>query len=287
MKNLVSVFSLIYYSCKILLIVLLFNWWMDGAFANERPGNLKEIEEMGELIDQRDLYNVLGDENFEFKETIKCTQIARGQDPYLNRRAPVRYFVCPDGTPSFNQPDSTGNGGWNGYCGQTAVSNLTAMLCKRYFTPETVDSYATDVTPGNLPGTNLRALKRIFTESYTNVRSANPCPKNGKWKAHSPWTEQGLINGVKRALFQGPGKVQRKRSNGSTISITPVGLLIGSGIDKLHWVTVVDFHSNPQDRFGCDVVMNTWGNQKVMTCENLARYANTMLLGHSYHAFER
>ncbi len=287
MKNLVSVFSLIYYACKILLIVALFQWWMDGAIASTGTEQIKEVEEMGELIDHRDFINVLGDDTYDFKETINCTQIARGQDPYLNRRAAVNYFVCPDGTASFPQPDSTGNGGWNGYCGQTAVTNLTAMLCKRYFTPETVDTYATDVTPGNLPGTNIRALKKIFTESYTNVRQANPCPNTGKWKQRSAWTHQGLIDGIKKSLYQGPGTVQRKRLNGTTIAITPVAVLIGSGIDKLHWITVVDFRSNPQDSFGCDVVMNTWGNQKVMTCEKLVDYANTLLLGNSYLAFER
>jgi len=281
MKNLVSVFSLIYYACKILLIVALFQWWMDGAFASTGG-----VEEMHGAMEQRDFINLMGDDTFEFKETIKCTKVARGRDPYLNRRAPVSYFVCPDGTPSFNQPDSTGNGGWNGYCGQTAVSNMSAMLCKRYFTPETVDTYATDVTPGNLPGTNLRALKKIFTETYSNVRQANPCPA-GNWKARTPWTQRGLIDGVKKALMNGPGKVQRKRLNGTSITITPVAVLIGRGVDKLHWVTVVDFRNNPEDDFGCDVVMNTWGNQKVMTCENFADYANTVLLGNSYLAFER
>ncbi len=285
MKNLVSVFSLIYYACKILLIVALFQWWMDGAFANTPSAPAEKSVQ--ELMDERDIINILGDDTFDFKETIKCAQVVSGRDPYLNRRAAVSYFVCPDGTASFNQPDSTGNGGWNGYCGQTAVSNLSGMLCKRYFTPETVDTYATDVTPGNLPGTNLRALRKIFTESYSNVRQANPCPSTGTWKARSPWTHKGLIDGVKKALLQGPGKVQRKRLNGTTISITPVAVLIGSGIDKLHWVTVVDFRSNPQDSFGCDVVMNTWGNQKVMTCEKFADYANTMLLGNSYLVFEK
>jgi hypothetical protein len=283
MKNLVSVFSLIYYSCKILLIALLFQWWMDGAFANSTRPAEKSVQE---LLSERESLNLMGDDTFEFKETITCAQAMSGRDPYLNRRAAVSYFVCPDGTTSFPQPNSTGNGGWNGYCGQTAVSNATGMLCKRYFTPQTVDSYATDITPGNLPGTNLRALKKIFTESYTNVRQANPCP-SGTWKQHSPWTQQGLIDGIKDSLLKGPGKFQRRRLNGTTISITPVLVLIGSGIDKLHWLTVVDFRNNPQDRFGCDVVMNTWGNQKLMTCENLADYGNTLLLGFNYLAFEK
>jgi hypothetical protein len=284
MKNLVSVFSLIYYLSKILLIVLLFNWWMDGAFAQETATPAERS--VKELQDDRDVLNVLGDDTFEFKETINCSQVMSGRDPYLNRRAAVSYFVCPDGTTSFPQPDSTGSGGWNGYCGQTAVSNIAGMLCKRYFTPQTVDTYATDITPGTLPGTNLQALRKIFTERYSNVRQANPCPA-GTWKQHNPWTQQGLIDGIKNALLRGPGKVQRKRLNGTTISITPVLVLIGSGIDKLHWLTVVDFRSNPQDRFGCDVVANTWGTQKLMTCENLADYGNTLLFGNSYISFQR
>ncbi len=283
MKNLVSVFSLIYYSCKILLIVLLFNWWMDGAFASSSTSTDEKVVQ--ELIDQRDSFSLLGDETFEFKETINCTQIVSGRDPYLNRRAPVRYFVCPDGTSSIPQPDSTGSGGWNGYCGQTAVANAAGMMCKRYFAPQTVDTYATDITPGTLPGTNVLALKKIFTESYTNVRQANPCPK-GAWKLRNPWSKKGFIDGIKRELWQGPGKVQRNRLNGTKISITPVLVLIGSGIDKLHWLTVVDFRQNPQDLFGCDVVMNTWGTQKLMTCENLAAYGNTLLLGFNYIAFQ-
>lgn len=286
MKNLVSVFSLIYYACKILLIVALFQWWMDGAFAAPRENAVHEMEDMEDLIDQRDFLNILGDDTYDFKETIKCSTVANGSDSY-SRRGAVSYFVCPDRTASFGQPDSTGNGGWNGYCGQTAVSNAVGMMCGRYFTPQTVDTYATDVTPGNLPGTNLRALRRIFTERFSNVRQANPCPTNGTWKAFAPWTEKGFIDGLKKALWNGAGQVSRKRLNGSTVKISPVILLMGRGVDKLHWLTLVDFRNNPQDRFGCDAVMNTWGNQKVMTCENLASYGNTLLLGYSYLAFTK
>jgi len=218
---------------------------------------------------------------------VNCSVSRQGQDNYHGGRAATTYFVCPDGTFSFPQPDSTGYEGWNGYCGETAVSNVSGMMCERFLSPQTVGTYATDITPGTLPATNLRALKKIFTENYTNVRRSNPCPVNGSWKARGANSDQNFINAVMVSVLQGPGGFTRQRADGTSKEITPTMVLMAHGFSKLHWVTIVDFRRNNDDKFACDVVMNTWGQQKIMTCANFAKYSKTALFGYSILTFER
>jgi hypothetical protein len=277
MKNLVSFFSLIYYATKILLMVFLVQWWLGDAFAAE---NLAVSSQEASVIEsQRELLNLLGDGTFSFKQKINCTKLETGSDPVRATRGSTKFYRCQDLTISFPQPDSTGANGWNGYCGQVAVSNMSSMYCQRSMSPKTIDQYATDITPGNRPGTNHRALKKIFSES------SKYCPE-GSWKSHSPWTANGFIEGLQDSLWRGPGKVQRKRSNGKNINISPVAILIAADATTLHWVTLVDFLQNDDDKYGCDALMNTWGTQKLMTCENLVRYGATFLFGYQYLSFE-
>lgn len=54
----------------------------------------------------------------------------------------------------------------------------------------------------------------------------------------------------------------------------------------MHWVTVVDFLQDRQDIYGCQLVMNTWGSQRVMTCKNFIDYAMNPVFGYRYLRFE-
>lgn len=282
MKNLVSIFSIIYYATKILILVSLFQWWMGTA--NAASTVERNVEVAAALESQRELLNLLGDGTFTFKESIGCNTLLRGTDSYWQSRGTVNYYRCPDLTLSFPQPDSTGLNGWNGYCGQTTVSTIVGMLCNRFIDPKVIDQYASDVTPGNRPSTNQKALKKIFTEDLFRGR-VNNCPE-GVWKEYTASNENKYIEDLKSSLWAGPGKVKRKRNNGSTINITPVAVLISAGLKTHHWVTLVDFKANRDDKFGCDAVVNTWGNQKVITCANLAKFGDTTLFGYRYLTLE-
>ena len=284
MKNLVSFYSLIYYACKILLIISLFNWWIGHADAAE--AEKMALEALEGLDSDQKMINMLGNGMFKFKQTIACSSKFNGTDRFISGRESVVYRRCPDLTVSFDQPNSSGAGGWNGYCGQTAVSNTTAMFCTRFLNPTFNDQYATDVTPGNRPDTSVRALRKIFSEAHPIFRSRNnPCPE-GRWVNESPWTAKGYLQGLREALWDGQGRVQRKRPDGSIIHISPVMLLIASGVQALHWVTLVDFHQNSDDKYGCDAVVNTWGSQRLLTCENLVKYGQTPIFGYRYLKFE-
>lgn len=273
MKNLVSFFSFIYYATKILVILSLINWWFSEANAQERV-----------LVSDRKLINLIGDGVFKFKQSIDCKHVLAGYDPYDRQRGKVLYNVCADNTITFDQPDSTGYRDWNGYCGQTAVSNLAGMLCRRFIHPELIDDYATDITPGTLPETNQLALNLLFRERLSPEGRTNPCPK-GRWTSGTALTKKGYLAGLREALWQGPGEYKRRRPDGSWIKITPVPVFIASGVQNIHWVTLVDFHENKSDKYGCDAVLNTWGMQKHMTCERLVDYGFTPIYGFRYLRF--
>ena len=70
---------------------------------------------------------------------------------------------CPDGSTSFQQPDSQGIGGWEGKCGQTAASNILKMHCGENISPKSVGHYFDDSTPGVYPDTAAKGLNRLFS----------------------------------------------------------------------------------------------------------------------------
>ena len=79
--------------------------------------------------------------------------------------------VMPDGSYSWEQPDSTGVGGWNGYCGQTAMANLLTTYKGVDVTPSDVANAADDWTPGSDPRTLMRAIHALTTDPETYALS--------------------------------------------------------------------------------------------------------------------
>lgn len=266
-------------SLATLLLFLCLSSPTGTAFAAQLSENDGEIA--ATLESQRELFNTLGNGTYEFKDTVNCERLITRTDPIYPSRGAINFYVCPDLTISFPQPDSSGFSGWNGKCGQTAVSNLSGMLCHRYINPDKVDSYASDLTPGNRPATNLKALKKIFDEDYLRRRTGSGCPQ-GTWKEYTSSSENKFLEDLQSSLWNGPGKYKRKRKNGTTITINPVAVLLSAGLKSHHWVTLVDFQRNKEDRFGCDAIMNTWGSQKIMTCEDLVRAGYTTFYGYRY-----
>ncbi len=270
MKNLTSFFSLIYWLCKITVIVVLYQLWMGQAFAVEAELVEADEEESIKFIaeSQKSVLGLLGDKEFKFKKHVTCSKL-------FTLSGEVSHYECEDKTISFIQPDSTGAGGWNGYCGHVAISNVTRMICNRSINP--LQTGARDMTPGTRPDTNRNALNDLFARVST-------CP-SGKWLSRTALSANSYILRLRNALYSGAASVTRVRNRSEKVSITPVPVLIASSIQSFHWVTVVDFIYNSADKYNCDVVMNTWGDQKIMTCENLVKFGRTPLLGFSFLTF--
>ncbi|MCA9652814.1 MAG: hypothetical protein KC501_23045 [Myxococcales bacterium] len=71
-----------------------------------------------------------------------------------------RLFLMPDGSYSWEQPDSNGTNGWEGFCGQTAIANLlTTIQGGVQVSPQDVSRAADDWTPGSRPSTLMRAIQ--------------------------------------------------------------------------------------------------------------------------------
>jgi hypothetical protein len=70
--------------------------------------------------------------------------------------------LMPDGSVSWDQPDSKGVAGWEGLCGQTAVANLLTTHRQRVgVSPEEVARAADDWAPGTVAPTLMRAIRQI------------------------------------------------------------------------------------------------------------------------------
>lgn len=215
------------------------------------------------------IQDISGGREYEWKASISCSKKAAGKDPVYPGLKAVDYYVCPDKTISHIQPPSTGMNGWEGYCGQTAISNVTSMMCDRHMSPKSNDYYGTDISPGHAPITMRKALTKIFNEKP----KTNKCSRV-TWRTRSLFSASSFLNTVKGDLFGSKHKAKRFRSETSYVQVTPTPVLLNSGGLNYHWVTVVDIISNKYDPHGCDVVVNTWGDQKVLTCENFIRYGN-------------
>lgn len=215
-----------------------------------------------------------GGKEYEWKSATSCAIKGLGSDVVYSSLKPVSYYICPDKTISHAQPPSTGLNGWEGYCGQTAMSNITSMLCGRHMTPKSNDFYGTDYTPGQHSSTMKISLRKIFTESP----KSNTCPKV-KWNVRKNWNGASFLKSVKGDLFGSTKKIRRFRTENTYVNVTPTPVLLNSGGLNYHWVTVVDIISNKKDTYGCDVVVNTWGDQKSLTCDNFVSYANHAGIG--------
>ena len=110
------------------------------------------------------------------------------------------------GSWSWDQPASAGIAGWEGRCGQTCVSNLLANSPGgTRVTPQRVIQTAWDVTPGSLPSTVLRALRRL-------------APMNGRTYSLSENDENALSDAT---------------------PTNPIGCLVAWSPSTLHWITPV------------------------------------------------
>jgi len=241
------------------------------SFANALPRPVTEMETRHKSYIQTNS----GSKDFKWKSHTSCSSKAFGSDVVYPRLEAAPYYICPDKTISHIQPESTGINGWEGYCGQTAVSNVTSMLCNRHMSPKGNDYYGTDATPGQHSSTMRKSLRKIFTE----FPSANTCPKAITWNTRTTWTRSGFLRSVKGDLFGSTKKVRRYRSERTYVSVTPTPVLLNSGGLNYHWVTVVDIIDNRNDDYGCDVIVNTWGDQKTLTCEHFVEYGDHSGLG--------
>jgi hypothetical protein len=268
MKNLTSLFSLIYWLSKAMIFLILIQLWWSDAKAMSSEGSLAyELERM--KVDQaKGLINILGQGHFNFKRHIPCSKLFLLQGK-------ASFYQCDDQTVSFIQPSSTGPGGWNGYCGEVAVSNVTRMLCGKAIDPLKIPAH--DVTPGTRPGTLRSATQQIFDHSAQ-------CPR-GRWLTRGALTASSYLTRLKAALYNQPHQIRRDRNSVERVEVTPVPVLIASNIQNYHWVTLVDFIYNRNDKYQCDAVVNTWGDQKLMTCENLVKHGNTPIVGYSFLTF--
>lgn len=215
-----------------------------------------------------------GGKEYSWKSSTSCTVKGAGKDAVYPSLKAVPYYVCPDKTISHGQPDSTGLNGWEGYCGQTSISNITSMLCGRHMSPKSNDFYGTDYTPGQHSSTIKSSLRKIFTERP----NLNTCPKV-TWNVRQNWSGGSFLKSVKGDLFGSTKKIRRYRSATTYVNVTPTPVLLNSGGLNYHWVTVVDIINNKNDTYGCDVVVNTWGDQKTLTCANFVSYADHSSIG--------
>jgi len=175
---------------------------------------------------------------------------------------------CNDGTVSFVQPSSEGWWGAEGKCGQTAVSNIIYMFCKRAAHPKTyVDHYLGDITPGVRPGTLTDGLNDIFNK-------LEGCPSTD-WDTEVENNETNYINQIARSLKTNkslPNLVKRKRKDGTEIYRRPVSLLIRVPSSKkgLHWVTAVDL---VRSKNSCNIFINHWDDQYKVPCNLMAKWS--------------
>lgn len=215
-----------------------------------------------------------GGKDYVWKSSTSCKSKKTGIDLVYPTIKSVSYYVCPDTTISHLQPDSSGLNGWEGYCGQTAVSNITSMLCGRHMDPKSNDYYGTDSSPGQHSSTMKLSLRKIFAEEP----KTNSCPKV-TWNVRQNWRDSSVLKSIRGDLFGSTKKIRRFRNPTTYVNITPTPVLLNSGGLNYHWVTVVDIISNAKDKHKCDVVVNTWGNQKTLTCENFVSYTDHSGLG--------
>jgi len=179
------------------------------------------------------LYNACMDECHQ--GFMKCTERQR---PH---RVEPRPGHARTRTYSWDQPDSEGPGGYYGYCGPTAASNLLANMCG-YLVPP---SRLAECCFGLGPGTNPRAL----------VETLNGLHDCGRWAVcHSDVLDGDPLD----TLFE---------------QLPAAALLDWDGALELHWVTVVDVHRTGGS---CQVVYNHWGRQDRMGCnEFIERWSLT------------
>jgi hypothetical protein len=200
---------------------------------------------------------------------------------------------CPDGTISFEQPDSEGIADMEGKCGQTAAANLYRTYCKLNASPKLLDKFFYDAGPGVAPKTlvsglnNLWLADRIYRIKYKQKRT---CP-DGTWNKRIAKNEHDFLYFISRSLrkkyknksgnyTQPKRKRFFKNNSGETSPVSPLAVLIETDGKKggfgLHWVTVVDMYYINNE---CRIIYNTWNRQYDSSCSSFSKKASKTTLG--------
>ena len=218
----------------------------------------------------------VGGENLLYATEKMNDYKVRGACPKTEERVNAEFHRCKDGTVTYEQPDSTGINGYNGFCGETAASNVLYMQCRVFSNPETYSNkYTRDPGPGTLPSSLRRGLNDMFDKW-------DGCPK-GKWEKYSGASSpEEYFSYLIGGLEEEHGNIMRTRSDGSRVRRTPFPIMIEvppKGGKGLHWITLVDVegwegkNKQIEDQENCNAVVNHWGDQYKVPCHRLASWA--------------
>jgi len=148
-------------------------------------------------------------------------------EAYTGTIATLVRTPAPPGMPgSWDQPDSEGILGQNGYCGATAAANLL-----HFYGKEVSPRQAIDAGCWSWVGTTATDLARYFKKSF---------PELGCYRGRMPWDADALQN-LRNALAIGK----------------PVAVQFMTGALNAHWVTVVGVHGEGEHP---ELVVMTWGH---------------------------
>jgi hypothetical protein len=179
---------------------------------------------------------------------------------------------CPDGSFSVKQASSEGAFEQEGMCGQTSIINIIEMACGITVSNELANEYLRDVTPGVSPSTFSYGLNELSSI----IESENPgsCDLD-KFKKYNSSSFADFPTDLYLLLAQGNGKnmITRKNKNGAIVQRSPVAIFIQNpnrGYFGAHWVTVVDIEDFKND---CTAIVNHWGKQFKVPCDDLAEMA--------------
>ena len=204
-----------------------------------------------------------------------------------------RNEICPDGTISYEQPDSEGFKDSEGKCGQTAAANLFKTYCGLNAPPKLIDNFFWDPTPGVHPDTLEAGMNNIWRADkiHRNRRGEKSTCPVGVWEKRVATDANdflGLINSSLRKKYKNTQGVfsQPKRNRfpenslSKPVEVSPLAVLIETDGKKdgvsLHWVTVVDKYYVGND---CRIIYNTWNDQYDTSCSDFATKASKTTFG--------
>ena len=190
---------------------------------------------------------------------------------------------CSDGSRAYVQPYSEQRAfidGYEGRCGQTTAANLFKMHCnKDLYSPNLLNGYFNDITPGVRPATLADGLNKIFDRNHIS------CPFSGRWSVYEATDEADFLDLINKGLGQinyGGRKWQsfkRKRIQ-VMAERSPLAVLVipswGEKGKSLHWITIVDMYFLKNT---CYMIYNDDGYQFKTTCKRVANMASKTLLG--------
>ena len=207
------------------------------------------------------------------KSNERCdVKVDLRQKDWLDYPKEICYGKCKDGTFSSKQAPSEGNLKQEGMCGQTSIINIIEMSCGISLSNNLVNEFVRDNTPGVSPST----FKTGINDITSTINKINPsaCDLN-KFQRYNSASADDFVADLYLLLGQGsgPNMVKRKNSLGSTVDRSPVAVFVQNpnrGLFGAHWVTVVDI----EDFYGeCTAIVNHWGHQFKVPCDDLAEMA--------------